>query len=185
MIQLRSDCLVFRTPNGERIPCSAEQVTVELTAGASALLDPEVVRNAVTAVLHYFKHELGQCEVSMEEFSEALKRALRGFGIAVQAPQCLPLSSIIVESDLRELAFQSGKGFELAFFQRLRDELRHKLSGSPRFVHFTGLRGCVKQLAGAQRWSERCQRLSDHIVDYLRQCFNAEKGLSACALVVN
>jgi hypothetical protein len=51
-------------------------------------------------------------------------------------------------------------------------------------VRFRGLRGCVKQLAGARRWNPHCRQLQDRIVDYLRQCLNAEPGKSAFALVI-
>ena len=56
---------------------------------------------------------------------------------------------------LRALARESGDARELVFFPRLRRELRTQLQNSPRVVRFRGLRGCVKQLAGARRWS-RC-----------------------------
>jgi hypothetical protein len=51
-------------------------------------------------------------------------------------------------------------------------------------VRFRGLRGCVKQLAGARRWSHRCERLQDQIVEYLRGCLTAEPEQNECALVV-
>jgi hypothetical protein len=66
----------------------------------------------------------------------------------------------------------------------LRDELHQQLRHSPQIIRFRGLRGCVKQLAGARRWSIRCQRLSDQIVDFLRQCLTTESGVQPCALVV-
>lgn len=192
MIQLHPDCLMFQLEGGEFIPCSAELVTVELMGDAAGMLDPELIRNAAQAVLHYFRVDLGRTAVSIREFSQALAAVLRGFGLSVKpapAPDAgaegegdAPRS--IGESDLRLLACESGKGFELAFFPRLRDELRQQLGQSPRRVCFTGLRGCVKQLAGARRWSERCQSLSDQIVEFLRQCLSSEPGAAACALVV-
>src|ERR1041384_2484 len=58
MIQLKADCLIFKTAGGENAPCPAEMVTVELMGEAAGLLDPELIRHASPAVLHYFKHEL-------------------------------------------------------------------------------------------------------------------------------
>jgi hypothetical protein len=51
-------------------------------------------------------------------------------------------------------------------------------------LRFRGLRGCVKQLAGARRWSARCEKMQDQIVEYLRRCLTAEPEQSNCALVV-
>jgi len=42
----------------------------------------------------------------------------------------------------------------------------------------------VKKIAGARRWSNRCELLQDQIVDFLRQCLNQEAEKPVCALVV-
>jgi Fe-S-cluster formation regulator IscX/YfhJ len=183
MIQLHPDCLIFQTTSGEAIPCSAELVTVELMGDAADLLDPEIVRNAARAVLHYFKVEKGKTFVSVGEFSEALASVLRGFGLVVK-PAAAETPRRITDSDLRQLACESGKGFELAFFPRLRDELRQQLNQAPQIVRFTGLRSCVKQLSGARRWTDRCQRLNDQIVEFLRHCLTAERQAENCSLLV-
>jgi hypothetical protein len=51
-------------------------------------------------------------------------------------------------------------------------------------LRFYGLRGCVKQLAGARRWSSRCDQIEEQIVEYLRRCLTAEPQKTECALVV-
>ena len=43
MIRLHDDCLVFEMSNGDKIPCSASTVTVELMGSAVDLLDRETV----------------------------------------------------------------------------------------------------------------------------------------------
>jgi len=184
MIQLHSDCLVFKSESGQAIPCSAELVTIELIGEAARLLDPDLLQHAAAAVLHYFKEELGRSTVSMSEFSQALEHILRTFGLMVKLPDTTQKNPRISDLDLRKLAFESGKGFELFFFPRLRDELRKSLQESPGVVRFQGLRSCVKQLIGAHRWSPRCEKLSDQIVAYLRLCWSSEVGTPGCALVV-
>ena len=67
MINLRPDCLVFELSTGEQVPCSAEELALELVLGPGVTLDPEVIRNAAAAVLHYFKAELGRHSVSVVE----------------------------------------------------------------------------------------------------------------------
>ena len=184
MIQLNPDYLVFKTATGEDIPCSAELVTIELMGEAISLVDPELIRNASAAVLHYFKSELGRHSVSVGEFSLALERVLRGFGLAINSSPDTEEPVRIAEADLRDLALSAGKGFELFFFSHLRAEMRRKINEAPHVVRFKGLDGCVKQLIGAQRWSQRCETLSDQIVDYLRTCLSAEPKSETCALVV-
>ena len=190
MIQLHPDCLIFQTSTGENIPCSAEVVTIELVGDAN--LDPQVVREAAAAVVYYFRNELGREHVSVEEFSCALQKVLGKLGYEVSGadgPVTVGVAaggigpSKVTVANLPELASSSGKGFELFFFQRLRSELKAQLQTAPRVVRFQGLRTCVKQLSGRQRWCPFCEEMSDQIVNYLRECFSAEKA-DDCNLVV-
>src|SRR5256885_10293357 len=68
MILLRHDCLVFKTMDGECIPCSSEEVTLEIIGDAIELLDQQVIKQASAGVLHYFKAELGKTTVTVAEF---------------------------------------------------------------------------------------------------------------------
>jgi hypothetical protein len=90
----------------------------------------------------------------------------------------------MANADLRVLATESGKAFELGFFARLREQVRADLQGSPKLIRFFSLRSCVKQLAGAQRWCPRCERLSDQIVEFLRGCVTQECPPEPCGLLV-
>ena len=60
MIRLREDCLWLKGEDGVVIPCSVEQITLEIIGGGQGLLDPEVLRHAAAAVLHYFKVEMSR-----------------------------------------------------------------------------------------------------------------------------
>jgi hypothetical protein len=184
MIALMSDCLLFQLANGESVPCSAEMISVDLVGGNSSWLDPDVLRHAAASVFHYFKNDLCRESVTVGEFAGALEKVLRNLGFTIRAGAVESCSQEIIEADLGLMAKESGEGFELFFFPRLRDELRAQLRHSPRILRFRGLRGCVKQLAGARRWSGRCEKLRDHIVEYLRQCLTAEPEPTDCALVV-
>ena len=188
MIQLRSDCLIFQTGEGDQIPCSAEWVALELLGGEDSWVEPDLVRHVAAAVLHYFKLEECREYVSVGEFAQALDKVLRGFGLTVYADvDPLPAPerrANIVNSNLQELASAAGKGFELVFFPHLREELKNKMDQLPNVVLFHGLRGCVKQLSGSERWSQRCQHLNDQIVDFLRGCWQSERASQNCALVV-
>ena len=184
MIAMSSGCLLFQLSNGESIPCLPEMISVEVVGNAAALLDPEVLRHAAASVFHYFKIELERETVTVGEFAGALEKVLRGLGFTIRAGGIEPHSRETIVADLGLLTRNSGDSLELLFFPRLRDELRARLRQSPRVLHFRGLRVCVKQLTGARRWSHRCERLQDQIVDYLRGCLSAEPEQNDCALVV-
>ena len=182
MIQLHPDYLIFRTSQGELIPCSAESVTIELIGDASSLLDPETVREAAAAVVHYFKYDLGQHTVSVAEFSDALERALKCFGFEVST-SAFENGRPTPGTDLREIA-AGWEDFELGFFKRLRDEFEKQAKAPAEVVRFWGLRGCVKQILGAKRWGQRCDNFSDQIVDFLRECLTIQGSSPARSMVV-
>ena len=184
MILLRPDCLVFKTLDGENIPASAELLSIELVADASPMIEPELVKEAAAAVLHYFKTELAQECVTVGEFTLALEKSMNGFGFSVTSLKVEGPQPRIVEADLRLLACASGKGFELMFFPKLREQIHRTLDAAPQVLHFHGLRGCVKQLMGAKRWTTRCQVLNDQIVEFSRGCLAFEKRTPSCALVI-
>jgi hypothetical protein len=184
MIALQSDHLIFQLVNGESIPCSAEMITIEIAGNSEGLLDPEVLRHAAASVFHYFKAELKRESVSVGEFALALEKVLRNLGLTLYADDPPTLPQSLPQADLGVLAREAADSLELFFFPRLRDELRSQLRQSPRVLRFRGLRGCVKQLARARRWSPRCEKMQEHIVEYLRQCLTAEPEQSECALVV-
>jgi hypothetical protein len=184
MIALASDYLLFQLDSGESVPFSADMISVEVVGEATDLFEPEFVRHAAASVFHYFKHELGRQTISVAEFAGALEKVLRGFGFKIQPGEELSPANKTAEGDLRLLACESGDGCELAFFPRLRDALRMQLRDSPQLIRFRGLRGCVKHLAGARRWSPRCQTLHDQIVSYLRECLSAEPREADCSLMV-
>lgn len=187
MIALASDCLLFETMDGESLPFSAEMISIELMGNSKHLLDADFVKQASKAVFHYFRNELGRQTVTVGEFAGALEKVLRSFGYRVQSSEDedLPAKPRSLDADLRQLATEAAGGCELFFYPRLRDEVRHQLKRTPRMVKFHGLRGCVKQLAGAQRWSVRCQTLQESVLQFLRECLSAETQRSECALLVD
>jgi hypothetical protein len=185
MITLANDCLMFQMANGEAVPFSAEMISVELSGDSSGKYDPHFVRHATNAVFHYFKNDLGRLTVTVGEFAGALEKVLRGFALYAEAAEKHAAAEPdILESDRWQLALESAEGRELFFFPRLRDEVRQQLRRSPRMLHFHGLRGCVKHLTGARRWSARCQALHDQIVEFLRECFSADQRAAECTLRV-
>ena len=184
MIALSSDHLIFQLANGESVPCSAEMITIEIVGNSEGMIDADMLRHAAASVFHYFKIELDRQSVTVGEFALALEKVLRNFGLTLYADEEPPCEKQILEADLCHIARESDSSLELFFFPRLRDELRAQLRQSPRLLRFRGLRRCVKQLAGAQRWSGRCELIQDQIVSFLRECLTAEPEQKDCALLV-
>lgn len=207
MIRLMDDHIFMGIQGAEVIPCSAEQITLELAESAIGHLPTETLHQATLAVLHYFKEDLGQLQVTPEDFSNALVRVLEGLGIEVEITEILSetgeemeLSGKLEEKaaaeetegreesllvDLRSLACEAGKLGELAFFPRLRGMLLQGLEqGGAQLVEFRELRGAVKQLLGRKHWCPSCQVLQEQIVESLRTWWADEQRSRGKALVV-
>ncbi len=184
MILLACDCLLFELPSGETVPFSAEMISVEISNSAGAMLEQDFVEHAAASVFHYFKHDLGRKSVSVAEFASAFETVLNGLGLKLADGRLTTTTVGKITKDLRLLAHDAGYACELGFFPLLRDAVRDQFQTSPRIVRFHGLRGCVKRLAGAQRWSPRCETLRDQIVEFLRRTISVETAGDPCALVV-
>ncbi len=184
MIALAADCLVFRMASGESEPFSADMVSIEVMGEASKWFNRDFVDEVTKAVFHYFKHEQKRQSVSVGEFTETLERVLSGLNMAVGQPSAVDTTQGVAEFDLAYLAREACVGWELVFFPRLRQEVRQHVGKCARELRFKGLRNCVKQLLGAQRWGGRCRRLEEQVLSYIRACLSAERPAATCSLVV-
>lgn len=185
MINLADNCILLEMPSGEIVPCSADAISVTLAGNTMQDFDEDTIRQAARAVFHYFKHDQGRWMISASEFSDALAQALRGLGLTVSATQAVVDEVSVVELDMEPMALEAGSDFELAFFPRLRQEMRKTLTPAPpKIMRFIGLKSCVKTLTGAKRWNADCRALSEQIVSYLRQCFATDCLTPECTLVV-
>lgn len=184
MILLANNCLVFQTESGESIPYTADTISVEILGDAAGMFDPEFIKHAAAAVFHYYRDELGRDTVSVAEFSLSLEKVLRGFKLSERELPVEQNKPRVIRTDLRLFAPRSDANCELLFFPRLRDELQKLLRECPQTLCFQGLRPCVKQLSGTQRWTRRCQELQDQIVEFLRSCLFLQNPAATCALVV-
>lgn len=70
---------------------------------------------------------------------------------------------------LSDLTAKKDAVYELEFFRQLDHELKaasnHRLS----VMEVDGLRACVMQLRGAQRWNAGCRKLAEEIIEYVRE----------------
>lgn len=180
MIALATDCILLRRGNGELEPVNAQAISIEVVSDGHSPFDEDFIKEASTAVLHYFKNEEGRDAVTLGEFAEALEKVLLGFSHETMK-SCSKDAARVVDADLQGLVTDAA--FELTFFSQLRTELRTHLQLSPQVLRFHGLRQCVLRLAGARRWTTRCENLRGQIVEYLRECLAAETQC-ACALLV-
>lgn len=186
MVCLAHDFLFFRLPSGDSVPVSTKMISVELGHGAPNPNAQEVLSHAAASVFHYFKHELGYKSVTVAEFAATFEAVLAKLGLkaanlTLQSPAPTPAAT---HQNLPALALSVGAAGELGFFPRLRAAAVAQVQSTPQLVRFSGLRPCVKQLLGAERWSPRCDRLRDQILMFLRSVLRKETTDRECALLI-
>lgn len=185
MILLADNFLYFKLPSGESVPFSSEMISVELADGTDDPFTKDLLENAAASVFHYFQHDLNRKMVSVAEFAAAFESVLKGLGVQFPVDAALGVADDAANKDLEMLAYHAGAGGELAFYPRLRTAVRAQFQMTPRLVRFHGLRRCVKNLLGAERWSARCDALRDQIIDFLRNTLSKETAGANCTLVVD
>ncbi|MBV8352405.1 MAG: hypothetical protein JOZ21_09065 [Verrucomicrobia bacterium] len=72
------------------------------------------------------------------------------------------------ELSLSALAKEAGPGYELAFFQLLKERIQPALSDRASNLDIYGLQSCVRHLQAVKTWSRSCSQLRNEIVDFLR-----------------
>lgn len=187
MIMLDEDVLFFQGAGGEGVPLRADMICIEVCEGAPA--DKELVRHAVTAVFHYFRHDLGRTWVTFGEFSVVLESVLKELGLNARIV-CEEPAGELAPVDLEEIARESNMS-ELVFFSKLRPVVRSAAArvvsrnGQMPVLRFTRLRQSVKTIFGTRRWTPKCQLFQEELLGFLRATLMAEVRGERCILMVD
>jgi hypothetical protein len=79
------------------------------------------------------------------------------------------------EISLFDLATEAGPGYELAFFQLLKERMEPMLSGRTTNINVLDLQNCVRFLQSVKTWSRGCSELRNEIVEFLRAQLDKNK----------
>ncbi|MEM0897797.1 MAG: hypothetical protein AAGJ79_13045 [Verrucomicrobiota bacterium] len=119
------------------------------------------------AVIEYLRERFHGTVITIDDLYEKIERVLSHLGWRDIACE-LEASPPPLRISLLEVARSASTGYELRFFEILRHRLRNTASASPRQIVVCDMKKAVKQLCGAQRWSNRCDDLRHEIVAFVR-----------------
>ena len=164
------------------------------------LFPPWIIEMATECLIRHFGEIAGRRQVLLAEFIGTARELLQGF-MTEMAHRDLRERQL----DLSVTARQPGFGFELEFFNRVKEFLRKVGKDTAPFrptevpvetplvgfmamdsrkrvltIRVTGLGECVKFLMGQRHWSWRCEQLRDEIVAFIRR----EAGRSGQDLLI-
>jgi hypothetical protein len=102
----------------------------------------------------------------LDELYDRMRRMLIKIGCGNIAENLAPLAPPVTVSLVRA-AMEAGNGFELAFFEMLRAELRDLRTAGAEEIRFSGLRESAMILRGCPKWNKQCQVLLSEIEAFL------------------
>ena len=105
--------------------------------------------------------------VTTTELCEMVRSALQAIGYAEIALR-LEVVAPPFELSLRDLAEEAGPGYELAFFQLLKERIQPAFCDRASSLDIHGLQSCVRHLQSVKTWSRECSQLRNEIVNFVR-----------------
>ncbi|MCB1063836.1 MAG: hypothetical protein KDN20_13050 [Verrucomicrobiae bacterium] len=167
MIALPAEYPFIRISQENLALCEPAWLQETLKHAANAAEMPEWLAEDVSkGVESYLKNHYPGTVIEVGDLFDRIRSTLNGLGLTDLANH-LNDEPPPVRISLTELARRAGPGFEIGFFQMLRRQFQTATHGGARQLVCYGLRGCVKKLAGAEKWSPRCRRLESEIREFL------------------
>jgi hypothetical protein len=111
-----------------------------------------------SGIVQYLETKCPLRLLQLDDLYARLRKMLIKIGCALIAEK-LELLAPPVTVSLVCAALEAGNGFELAFFETLRDALAHLRGAGAEEIRFVGLRQCVLILRGTQHWNKGCESL--------------------------
>ncbi|MEI7957825.1 MAG: hypothetical protein WCI40_01855 [Verrucomicrobiota bacterium] len=126
-----------------------------------------LAENVTETVAHYLAAHYEANAISVPRLTQLIADVLQVVGYSEIAPHLI-LGMPGERLNLVELAREAGAGYELAFFNRLRDRLQTLIGAGTTDMDLVGLASCVKQLRARKSWSRSCDALQEEIVSFVR-----------------
>ena len=176
---------MVRLDNGEVSMLSREWLRLSLTRAAeeAGYVSWFLAEHVAESVLWYLARSCDLPVITTGDVSASVRSALHATGYSEIAVRFETLDPPF-ELSLADLAQEAGPGYELAFFQLLRERMRPALNDNASNLHIHGLQRCVRHLQSAKTWSRECSRLRNEIVSFVRAQVESAKIRSNLLLTI-
>ena len=167
MIALPAALPLIRVGRENLALCEPLWLSEKIKKAAAAASVPEwLAIDIANGIETYLKFHYPGTVIDMPDLISRIRKTLGQLGLDGFAAH-LSEAAPPVRISLTDLARRSGAGFELLFFELLKNHFRSAATGGARQLICYGLRGCVLKLTGASKWSIRCERLEKEITSFL------------------
>lgn len=169
MIALRDSLPLLRQSENEHCAIRKEWICFCLFRAAEKAGHRRwwLAEHVTASVLYYLSKTYENNVVTPKQLRNIVVYALQAIGYAEIA---LRLDAVVppFELSLSDLAEEAGPGYELAFFQLLRERIQSAFCDRTSSLEIYGLQSCVRHLQSAKTWSRGCSLLRSEIVNFLR-----------------
>lgn len=131
---------------------------IRRAAAAADHEDFPFVADIRSGVVQYLETRCSLKLLHLEDLFERMRKMLIKIGCERIAEKLTPLAPPITISLVRA-ALEAGNGFELAFFETLRNELADLRAAGVEVIRFTGLRESSLILRGTSKWNKQCEAI--------------------------
>lgn len=180
MIQLLPGCMIMQTESGDTRLCTIEAAIME--SRPDLVEDSELAEDIAAVLSQYFAQELKKSTVTYTDFTVALRIICQFLKLPEPGSSAEP-SPEESTIDLLALAQETGTGFEILFFQLLRGAVDEQVQQEIPRVVINRSREAVIALLGAKKWSPRCERFRDQIVNFVRDNFAMHNRMDQFLLI--
>ncbi|MEO6054881.1 MAG: hypothetical protein ABIP97_12800 [Chthoniobacterales bacterium] len=125
-----------------------------------------LAEHVAASVANYLEKDVEDQVVTTGRLQKAVKNVLQAIGYNDISTHFVPQPPP-VRISLNDLAHEAGNGYELIFFNLLRERLREALESPAEEVQLMELQDCVKTLRSTKTWQRSCSGLRSEIVTFV------------------
>jgi hypothetical protein len=169
MIALRDGLPLVRFHDGSVINFERRWLVSALVRAAEAAGYKKwwLADHVTESVTSYLEQDFNEQVVTIPRIEKAVQSVLQviGYSDIARFFRTMPPP---VRISLEEIARDAGEGYELLFFELLRERLRKLIGSETEQVELCDLHPCVKRLRSAKNWRRDCSGLQGEIVSFIR-----------------
>src|SRR3954468_6255965 len=170
MIALKDDLPLIQLPNGLSVSFDRAWLTRSLNRAATKAGYRQwwLADHVAQSVTEYLRAQKEATVMPVTQLNEAVRSVLEGIGYP-EVGQHFISGRPRVTVSLIDLARDAGTGYELAFFELLKGQIRRLVCEEGCDFELWGLDRCVKLLKACKVWRRDCAELQAEIIDFARE----------------
>jgi hypothetical protein len=185
MVAFKEEFPYLRTDSGQLFEFNRDWLHAAITRAADDAGYPRwwLTDHVTESIAFYLHLRNDENVVAFSQLSQTVRYVLKVIGYKEIVPHFAP-SPPPISISLLDIAYESGTGYELAFFDLLEKRINTLVETGVDDLQLCSLQSCVKHLGGVKAWTRACDALREEIVCFVREKLtsNGSVTLLNCSL---